>query len=158
MEDNKNIILTEDDRKTIDALKVSPILKISNIGRKNKVKNILSIEDLSVERLKDLLPKIDMYIKELYDINVGLDEVWIMEYYALMEAINKKLEGNQNLNDFSLNKAYYKRLRSMPIETGFRVQTLDDIAEQLRCNICGVQITAEQYRKNNGVCEKCGAD
>ncbi|APU87263.1 hypothetical protein NPD8_4059 (plasmid) [Clostridium botulinum] len=94
-----------------------------------------------------------MYIKELYDINVGLDEVWIMEYYALMEAINKKLEGNQSLNDFSLNKAYYKRLRSMPIETGFRVQTLDDIAEQLRCNICGVQITAEQYRKNNGVCE-----
>lgn len=91
MEDNKSTILTEEDRKTINALKIAPLLKIANVGRKNKVENILTIEDLSNEELSNLLPKIDLYIEELYAMRLGLDEVWVMEYYSLKDSINKRL-------------------------------------------------------------------
>lgn len=94
LEDNKNIILTEEDKKTIDALKVAPLLKIANIGRKNKIENILSIEDLSIEKLKNLLIKIDLYITELYAMRLGLDEMWVMDYYNLKDSISKRLECN----------------------------------------------------------------
>jgi hypothetical protein len=92
MSDNKNVSLTEEDKKTIDALRVAPLLKIFNIARKKKVENILSIEDLSIENLKDLLPKIDLYVKELFSMRVGLDEIWVAEYYSLKASINKRLE------------------------------------------------------------------
>ncbi|RHW60380.1 hypothetical protein DZC34_16020 [Clostridium botulinum] len=94
MVDNKNIILTEEDKEMIDSLKVASLLKIANIGRRNKVKNILSIEDLSAQKLKDLLPKIDLYINELYTMHLGIDEMWVMQYYALKDSISKKLEEN----------------------------------------------------------------
>nr|BAP25611.1 hypothetical protein [Clostridium botulinum] len=94
MVNNKNIALTEEDKEMIDSLKVASLLKIANIGRRNKVKNILSIEDLSVQKLKDLLPKIDLYINELYIMHLGIDEMWVMQYYALKDSISKKLEEN----------------------------------------------------------------
>ncbi|ACA57545.1 hypothetical protein FDC45_11240 [Clostridium botulinum] len=94
MVDNKNIILTEEDKEMIDSLKVAPLLKIANIGRRNRVENILSIEDLSAQKLKDLLPKIDLYINELYTMHLGIDEMWVMQYYALKDSINKKLKEN----------------------------------------------------------------
>ncbi|BAO05180.1 uncharacterized protein CBO05P2_155 [Clostridium botulinum B str. Osaka05] len=94
MVDNKNIVLTEEDKEMIDSLKVASLLKIANIGRRNKVKNILSIEDLSAQKLKDLLPKIDLYINELYTKHLGIDEMWVMQYYALKDSISKKLEEN----------------------------------------------------------------
>ncbi|WP_236900199.1 hypothetical protein [Clostridium sporogenes] len=94
MVDDKNIILTEEDKKMIDSLKIAPLLKIANIGRRNKVKNILSIEDLSAQKLKDLLPKIDLYINELYTMHLGIDEMWVMQYYALKDSISKNLEEN----------------------------------------------------------------
>ncbi len=94
MVDDKNIILTEEDKEMIDSLKIAPLLKIANIGRRNKVKNILSIEDLSAQKLKDLLPKIDLYINELYTTHLGIDEMWVMQYYALKDSISKNLEEN----------------------------------------------------------------
>lgn len=94
MTDNKNIILTEKDKKTIDSLKLAPLLKITNIGRKNKVRNILSIEDLSIDQLKDLLTKIDLYINELYAIRSGLDEMWVLDYDGLKKSIKRRLECN----------------------------------------------------------------
>lgn len=61
MINKEGIILTEEDKKIINKLKDAPMLKLISAGRmRNNIKDILTIEDLTAEKLKELLPKIDL--------------------------------------------------------------------------------------------------
>ncbi|MBU3173367.1 hypothetical protein [Clostridium estertheticum] len=94
MMNNEVIVLTEEDKKIIDKLKISPILKMANIARKVKIENILSIDDLSDSELNYILPKIDVYIAEQHEFRANLgsfDEVWMFDYSALQDKIKYRL-------------------------------------------------------------------
>jgi arsenate reductase-like glutaredoxin family protein len=97
----ENIILTEEDKEIIDSLKVSPILKLANIARNYTIEDVLSIEDLNIEKLKELLPKIDLYVDEIIKTNSEIyketgdlsmiDEAWLLDYSALKQSIQEKI-------------------------------------------------------------------
>ncbi len=106
---NCNIELNDEDIKLINVLVSSPYRYMFNkIGRRyskngnrepeKSEDKLIFIDDLSVGQLEDLLPKIDVYVKEEYEQRVKLgsyDEVWMIAYWSLKDKILSKLSTNQ---------------------------------------------------------------
>ncbi|MDT8718294.1 hypothetical protein IAI10_16625 [Clostridium sp. 19966] len=81
----ETITISNEDKEVIENLKA----------------NVLSIKNLDKEKLKELLPKIDLHIneifekrKQLYDKtknNTLLDKTWCLQYYTLKRNIKNHL-------------------------------------------------------------------
>ena len=86
-------ILKDEEIKLIEELAESEdwLIRTINIGRKDKYKVKIgkTINDLNDEQLKELLPKIDLYIEQFR--NIIIDEFWIIKYLCLIQRIEEKL-------------------------------------------------------------------
>lgn len=127
--DKDILTITESDKSLINSL--LPSSQLSNEIRKfaksrydksqEKQKNI-SIDDLSIEQIKDIIPKIDVYVDEIYEFRKAVgnyDEAWIFEYDILKKRLKERLE------EFKLLEVY-KRSRVNGIEMKMAIQTMED--------------------------------
>jgi hypothetical protein len=130
--DKDILTITESDKVLINRL--LPSSQLSNAIRKfresrydksqEKQKNI-SIDDLSIEQIKDIIPKIDVYVDEIYEFRKAVgnyDEAWIFEYDILKNRLKERLE------EFKLLEIY-KRSRVNGIEMKMAIQTMEDLKE-----------------------------
>ncbi|EMS72326.1 hypothetical protein [Ruminiclostridium cellobioparum] len=102
---SSNIELNDEERKLINQLLSSPyrymLNKIRSRYSKNgnnepgkREDNLIFIDDLGVGQLQNLLVKIDVYVKEEYELRVSLesyDESWLIPYWGLKDNIRSKL-------------------------------------------------------------------
>lgn len=128
--DKDILTITESDKSLINSL--LPSSQLSNAIRKftksrydksqEKQKNI-NIDDLSIEQIKDIIPKIDVYVDEIYEFRKAVgnyDEAWIFEYDILKKRLKERLE------EFKLLEVY-KRSRVNGIEMKMAIQTMEDL-------------------------------
>lgn len=103
------IALTDEDRILISQLASYPLKSLAQmqIMRRDRKENplpdekLVSIDDLCISELQDILHKIDIYVQEIHGLRSSLgslDEVWMLEYWALKDTIKEKL-GGQNLEE-----------------------------------------------------------
>lgn len=98
MKTNKKATLTDDDKKLIynlanyEYLKLASLMHNKRISDNKNKENLISIDDLSDSELNYILPKIDVYVAEQLELSLDYsDELWMLDYSALQDKINRRL-------------------------------------------------------------------
>lgn len=104
---NINEMLTDEDRSLIQKL-LNPFSNdFAKLAKRNSSRNLtekrVSLADLSDSKLKELYPKVDIYIKERIELLTSIhknnykgeftiiDESWILDYELLKERLMNEL-------------------------------------------------------------------